>query len=47
MTVDELAQTILEEVVEQQEEEYDEASKDRPFGMAAMIEEDKPLWLDE
>lgn len=47
MTVDELIRTIMEEVVEAQMDNYDAASKGKPFGIQSMVEADTQLWLDE
>jgi hypothetical protein len=46
-TIDECLTQIVEEIVEAQRDNFDEIRKGVPFGMAAMVENDKPLWLDE
>lgn len=46
-TIDELATTIMEEVIDRQRDQYDEIEKGKPFGMLTMLDNDRQLWFDE
>jgi hypothetical protein len=47
MNGDELLEAVLEGPVEAARDNFDEAKKGRPFGLSAMVEDDRSLWLDE
>ncbi len=47
MTLDQLLDAVLDEIVEHQEGMYDEVREGKPFGMALMVSHDTSLWLDE
>jgi hypothetical protein len=47
MSIDELLAAILSEVVDNQRDQFDEIANGRAFGMAAMIDGDRALWLEE
>lgn len=45
MTLEELAETVMTEIVEGVRDNYDEVVEETPFGMSAMVHDDEHVWF--
>ena len=47
MTLDELAETVIAEIVDGVRDNYNEIEQGRPFGMTAMVHDDEYVWFNQ